>query len=108
MKHIERKKKQTKNKHDLEQHEHDGKRREETSNEKFPTKNTKQMFSLTNRLANSALQRNNYFPIRNGIEYLVQYNRSASIKLTPHDVSLERESEKTRNESLTFDLWFNR
>lgn len=47
------------------------------------------MFSLTNRLANSALQRNNYFPLKNGIEFVVQCNRSASVKLTPHDVSFE-------------------
>lgn len=47
------------------------------------------MFSLTNRLASSALQRNNYFPLKNGIEFVVQYNRSASVKLTPHDVSFK-------------------
>lgn len=46
------------------------------------------MLSLTNLLASGVLQKNLYFHTKHGKRILVQYYRStASVKLTPHDVS---------------------
>lgn len=46
------------------------------------------MLSLTNRLSSSGLQRNSNIHTKNVARCLVQYYRSASVKLTPHDVSI--------------------
>lgn len=47
------------------------------------------MLSLTNRLAGSTLQRNTYFNTKCVTGFVVQYYRSASVKLTPHDVNYD-------------------
>lgn len=46
------------------------------------------MLSLKNRLATGILHKNIYFHTNNGTQFRVRYYRStASVKLTPHDVS---------------------
>lgn len=45
------------------------------------------MLSLTNRLASGVIQKNNHLYTKNGIGDFIHSYRSASVKLTPHDVS---------------------
>lgn len=47
------------------------------------------MLSLINRLASSVRQRNIYVHTKNGTGFMVQHYRSASVKLTPHDVNAQ-------------------
>lgn len=46
------------------------------------------MLSLTNRLSSVLLHKNGSLFTKNGTGDFVQYYRSASVKLTPHDVSM--------------------
>lgn len=46
------------------------------------------MFTLTNRVTAIGLKNGKHFNTKNSFDIVVKYYRSASVKLTPHDVNI--------------------